>query len=63
MSHHNYYLAFRFANYLGYGSKNIFPKWTYWKIKKIYKFSNKSVQMKLYNEIINELSCIKKYLM
>ena len=62
MSHHNYNLAFRVSKYLGYDTDiiKIYQKWACCKIKKLNEFSSKSDQMKLYNNIMDKLSNVKK---
>ena len=55
----NFNLAYQISKYLEYDTKKIYQKWACCKIKKLSKISTKKEQMKLYDDIIEDLNKIK----
>lgn len=59
MGEHNFKLAFRISKYLDDKTKKIYMKWACCKIKLLDDLSSKEDQLKVYNDIMNELNNIK----
>ena len=59
MGEHNFKLAFRICKYLDDKTKKIYMKWAFCKIKLLDDLSSKEDQIKVYNDIMNELNKIK----
>ena len=59
MGEHNFKLAFRISKYLDDKTKKIYMKWACCKIKKLDSISSKEDQLRIYNDIMNELNNIK----
>ena len=59
MGEHNFKLAFRISKYLDDKTKKIYMKWAFCKIKLLDDLSSKEDQIKVYNDIMNELNKIK----
>jgi len=55
----NFNLAYQISKFLEYDTKKIYQKWACCKIKKLSKISTKKEQMKLYDDIIEDLNKIK----
>ena len=55
----NFYLAYKISKYLEYDTKKIYQKWACCKIKKLNKLSTKSEQIRLYEDIKDDLDKIK----
>ena len=60
MSQLNYQLAFLVSKYLDYNTKKIYQKWACCKIKRLKEFPSQEEQIRLFNNIVDELNKIKK---